>query len=131
MWAREYELIYIAKPDLPDEDMAKIVERSQKVITDRGGQVLALEDWGKKKLAYEIQKYGKGHFVYVLFLGDAEMVSKSERLLRIDDSILRFLTVKIADRVAVDERVAAQKERALFSSSRPSDDDELNADNSY
>lgn len=113
MWAREYELIYIARPDLSDEDLAKILDRTKGIITDRDGHILTVDEWGKKKLAYEIKKYAKGHFMYVLFLGTPEMVDEIERVMRIDDGCLRFLTVKLQDRVHVEERVAAQAEAEL------------------
>lgn len=113
MWAREYELIYIARPDLTDEELATIFDRTSKIITDRDGHILTVDEWGKKKLAYEIKKYAKGHFVYLLFLGTPEMVDEVERTFRLDDGLLRFLTVKLEDRVHVADRLAAAKEAEL------------------
>ena len=124
MWAREYELIYIAKPDLSEEDLSAILERTKKVIADRNGHILNEDEWGKKKLAYEIQKYAKGHFMYLLYLGDTDIVNETERTLKLDDSILRFLTVKMADRVDVDTRIALQAERDLAKGTSSSDDDD-------
>ncbi len=108
MWAREYELIYIARPDLADEDLLKILDRTRGIITDRDGHILVEDEWGKKKLAYEIKKYAKGHFQYILFLGTPELVDEIERVMRIDDGCLRFLTVKVENRVNVADRLAAQ-----------------------
>jgi len=112
MWAREYELIYIARPDLSDEELATIFDRTSGIITDREGHILTVDEWGKKKLAYEIRKYAKGHFVYVLFLGTPEMVDEVERTFRLDERLLRFLTVKLNDRVHVADRLATQAEAA-------------------
>ena len=123
MWAREYELIYIARPDLADEDLAKILDRTKGIITDRDGHILTVDEWGKKKLAYEIKKYAKGHFMYVLFLGTPDMVDEIERTMRIDDGCLRFLTVKLEDRVHVAERVAAQAEADLLKQSDVTEDE--------
>jgi len=123
MWAREYELIYIARPDLADEDLAKILDRTKGIITDRDGHILTVDEWGKKKLAYEIKKYAKGHFMYVLFLGTPDMVDEIERTMRIDDGCLRFLTVKLEDRVQVDERIAAQAEADLLKQSDVTEDE--------
>ena len=114
MWAREYELIYIARPDLTDEELATIFDRTEKIITEREGHVLSVDEWGKKKLAYEIKKYAKGHFMYLLFLGDAAIVNEVERTMKIDDGLLRFLTVKVADRVLVADRLAEAKEAELL-----------------
>ena len=106
MFAREYELIWIVRPDVADEDITAISERTEKVATDQGAQVLEIEDWGRRKLAYEIQKCAKGHYVRLHFLAQSEHIAEMERTLRIDDRILRFLTVKLGDRVDVETRAA-------------------------
>ena len=124
MWAREYELIYIARPDLTDEELATIFDRTSKIITDRDGHILTVDEWGKKKLAYEIKKYAKGHFVYLLFLGTPEMVDEVERTFRLDDGLLRFLTVKLGDRVHVADRLAAAKEAELVAAAAAAAADE-------
>ena len=113
MFAREYEMIYIVRPDLEDGDISTIQERTEKVIAAQKGTLLKVDDWGKKKLAYEIQKFNKGHFVLFNYLGNPEGVEEIERTLRIDDSVLRFLTVKLEDRVDIDERVATEEARKL------------------
>ncbi len=123
MWAREYELIYIARPDLSDEELATIFDRTSGIITDREGHILTVDEWGKKKLAYEIRKYAKGHFVYVLFLGTPEMVDEVERTFRLDERLLRFLTVKLSDRVHVADRLATHAEAAKAAPAASEDDD--------
>ncbi|MBJ96304.1 MAG: 30S ribosomal protein S6 [Rickettsiales bacterium] len=106
MYSREYELVFIVRPDVTDEDIEKIKDRSGGVIKDRKGHLLNVDDWGKRRLAYEIQDYGKGHFVLFNYLGSTEIVDELERTLKLDDSVLRFLTVKLAERVEVKARVA-------------------------
>ena len=106
MYSREYELVFIVRPDVTDEDIETIKDRNSGIIGDRKGHVLMIDDWGKRRLAYEIQDYGKGHFVLFNYLGSTEIVDELERTLRIDDSVLRFLTVKLAERVDVKARVA-------------------------
>ena len=106
MYSREYELVFIVRPDVTDEDIETIKARNSGIISDRKGHELKIDDWGKRRLAYEIQDYGKGHFVLQNYLGSTEIVDELERTLRIDDSVLRFLTVKLADRVDVEARVA-------------------------
>ena len=109
MFAREYELIYIVRPDVAEEDLGTVQERTDKIIADRGGTVLKVDDWGSKRLAYDIQKHGKGHFVLFNFLSEPDTVTELERTLRIDDKVLRFLTVKVHDRVDVETRVAEEE----------------------
>ena len=106
MYSREYELVFIVRPDVADEDIETIKDRNSGIIGDRKGHVLKIDDWGKRRLAYEIKDYGKGHFVLLNYLGSTETVDELERTLRIDDSVLRFLTVKLAERVDVESRVA-------------------------
>jgi len=121
MFAREYELIYIARPDLSDEELATIFNRTTKIITERDGHVLTVDEWGKKKLAYEIKKYAKGHFMYLQFLGDAAIVNEVERTFRLDDGLLRFLTVKLEDRVLVADRLVQAEEAALLKAAAESE----------
>ena len=106
MYSREYGLVFIVRPDVTDEDIETIKERNSSIISDRKGHELKVDDWGKRRLAYEIQDYGKGHFVLQNYLGSTEIVDELERTLRIDDSVLRFLTVKLGERVDVEARVA-------------------------
>lgn len=109
MFAREYELIYIVRPDVGEEDLGTVQERTDKIIVDRGGTILSVDNWGAKRLAYDIQKHSKGHFVVFDFLSEPDTVAELERTLRIDDKVLRFLTVKLHDRVDVDERIAEEE----------------------
>ena len=113
MFAREYELVFVLRPDIEDADIETIRDRTAKVMTDGGGNVLQIDDWGKRRLAYDIKNYGKGHFYLINFLGSPDLVAELERTLRIDDSILRFLTVKLGERVDVDTRVAEEEARSL------------------
>ena len=118
MFAREYELVFVLRPDIEDADIETVRDRTAKVMTDGGGNVLRIDDWGKRRLAYDIKNYGKGHFLLINFLGDAELIAELERTLRIDDSILRFLTVKVDERVDVDTRVAEEEARSLAAAAK-------------
>lgn len=111
MYAREYELIYIVSPEVAEDEVTTVRERTERVITERNGTILRVEDWGVKRLAYDIQKHSKGRYVLFCFLGDREVVAEAERTLRIDDKVLRFLTVKIAERVDIEARVALEAVR--------------------
>jgi small subunit ribosomal protein S6 len=110
---REYELIYIVQPDATPEREKEIQSRVEKEIVEGGGQILLWDDWGKRKLAYEIRKFNKGHYMLVSFLGGGRFVPGVERGLRLDPDILRFLTVKIDDNVRdVEARLIRAKEEA-------------------
>jgi small subunit ribosomal protein S6 len=96
---RRYETIFIIAPDSSDDDLKTIYEKFQGVVTGRKGQILGYEEQGKKKLAYDIKKHGKGHYVLMDYLGPSDIVAEVERNLRLDERILTYITVKLADRV--------------------------------
>jgi len=111
MYAREYELIYIVRPDVEDDEALKVQEKITGVITDLKGTVLRVDDWGVRKLAYDIAKYGKGRYVLVNFLTQPDAINEMERLIRIDERVIRFLSVKVEDRVEIEARVADEETR--------------------
>ena len=113
MGLREYETIYVVKPDSPDELQEKILARLEKTIADFKGVVVVKENWGKKKLSYDIAKSAKGNYVFVNYIGQGGLVAEIERSLRLDESILRFMTVKVGENVNVEARIAAAKERKI------------------
>jgi small subunit ribosomal protein S6 len=106
MFAREYELVFVVRPDVADEDLEVIKDRTTRIIEEREGKMLDVEDWGKRRLAYDIRKYSKGHYFLFRYLGGTDAVNEIERTFRIDDSVLRFLHIKEDDRVDVETRVA-------------------------
>jgi small subunit ribosomal protein S6 len=111
---REYELVYIVQPDASPERHKELSSRISDAIGAGGGVTLLWDDWGKRKLAYEIKKFQKGHYMLVNFLGDGKFIPELERMLRIDADVLRFLSVRVADDVKdVQARMAeAKKEEA-------------------
>jgi small subunit ribosomal protein S6 len=123
---REYETTFIVQPEISDESCSEICGRLDSIVEKHGGRHVMLDDWGKRKLAFEIAKFQKGHYFVLYYLDDGKAVPEIERLLRLDESVLRFLTVKAADRVAdPDARVALgleqeriQKEKAAERAAR-------------
>jgi small subunit ribosomal protein S6 len=108
---REYELVYIIQPDATPEREKEIHSRLDEAVARSEGTVLLRDDWGKRKLAYEIRKFQKGHYVLLSFLGQGAVVSELERLLRLDPDALRFLTVKVEDEVKdVETRIVRARE---------------------
>jgi small subunit ribosomal protein S6 len=102
----EYETIYVMKPELPTDAMEKVTSKITKVIGDYSGSVLMKDDWGKRKLAYQIQKNTRGHYVLINYLATSDVVAEIERHLRIDDTLLRFLTIRLAEDADVEVRKA-------------------------
>ena len=102
----EYETIYVVKPELPEDALSALNEKIQGIISKNEGETLTFDDWGKRKLAYPIQKNSKGHYIYLNYVGPSSLVAELERHLRIEDNLLRFLTVKLGFDVDVEARRA-------------------------
>ena len=92
----KYEITYIIKPDIDEDSKKALIERFDKVVTDNGAQELESKDWGKRHFAYEIEKYREGTYHILTFVAEnAAAVDEFGRLSRIDDQILRSMTVKL------------------------------------
>ncbi len=111
---RRYENVFIAHADLSDDDMGEKIKRYGTIITDGKGIVVRIEKWGKKKLAYEIEKQSRGYYILIDFVAPSATVSELERNLRIDDKILKFMTVVKEDHVdmqQLEQEIAAAVEK--------------------
>jgi len=103
---REYEIIYLLKPDLPADATKALLEKVAEIVQKLKGHVLVKVDWGKRRLAYRIEKVKQAQYFYMLFLDEGTAVAEIERVLKYDDRVLRFLTVKLKDKVNVADRLA-------------------------
>lgn len=92
-----YETTLIFRPDMNDEGRKNFVEKLKSIITKHGGEVHSSEDWGKRRLAYNIKKESRGYYVYLQYTGDNKAVHELERNMRLNEHVLRFLSVKLAD----------------------------------
>jgi len=102
--SREYETIYILRPNTPNEGVAEVNARIRGVIEGMGGKVIKVDNWGKRRLAYEVAKERKGIYLYWLYLAQPGVVEETERNLRMLDSVIRYLTVKVDDNIDVTAR---------------------------
>jgi len=103
--SHEYETLLIVRPDIEDAAVFGIAEKVEAVLTENGGHILDREDWGKRKLSYPIKKHQKGHYIRMNYLSPAELVAEIERRIRIEDDVVRFMTVRLADAVDVPTRI--------------------------
>lgn len=109
----EYEIVFIIRPDIDDADVTSAVERVTATVTDQGGHVLEQDDWGKRKLAYPIHKHTKGHYTLLRTVSSPTHILEIERKMRLDDRVIRFLTVKMDEAVNVTSRLEkAAEDRA-------------------
>jgi small subunit ribosomal protein S6 len=98
-----YETIFIVKTSATDEEAATLIAKVRAVIEKHGGEVMKVENWGKKKLAYEVRKEKKGTYVFYRFRGPGSLVAELERQYRVEDAIIKFLTVKCDPKLLAEE----------------------------
>lgn len=131
---RRYELVYIVQPEATDEERAKVEERVVHICEKMHAHVLKKEDWGKRKLAYEIKKCNKGYYSYFVFAAPSTVPAEIERNLRLLDSVLRYLTICLDKDISLEAakaEIAAEEEARAAARARmaqmPKDDDDDDA----
>jgi small subunit ribosomal protein S6 len=122
--SREYETIYILRPNTPNEGVAEVNARIKGVIEGMGGKVIKVDNWGKRRLAYEVAKERKGIYLYWLYLAQPGVVEETERNLRMLDSVIRYLTVKVDDNVDVSARPTEIDETSYDKAAQTAADEE-------
>ena len=89
-----YEVMYIIRPDLEEEEVKVNVDKFAEIVSSNGGTELKTELMGKRRLAYEVKKFNQGYYVLMNFNGEARTVEELERLMKISDAVIRYLTTK-------------------------------------
>jgi small subunit ribosomal protein S6 len=100
---RKYETFFIIDPELTEEAHTLASEKLKGIVTANGGAVLTYVPWGKKKLAYPVKKRNQGLYILMEYGGGPELVSELERNMRLDERVLKFITVKLEDRFDPDK----------------------------
>lgn len=90
---REYEIVYIFDPVLTEDQVNERLDKYHKHITDGGGEITAVDHWGKRQLAYPINKKTSGYYVVVQFTAESGILPELERTLKLDDDLVRYLIV--------------------------------------
>jgi small subunit ribosomal protein S6 len=121
---REYETIYILRPDSTTDVIAQVNQKVRSVIEAGGGTLLKVDNWGKRKLAYEVKKQLKGIYLFFSYLGTAGLVEEVERNLRLTDSVIRYYSVKIEENVDGASRTTEVTEESFAKASTPGPDEE-------
>lgn len=118
---RTYETIFIVHPEAVGDAYAAVVDKFRGVLTDQAANILKVDEWGTRKLAYPVKKQGRGTYVLVAYEAGPKVVAEFERRLRIDESIIKFQTVLLEN--GLEEPVAA-KEEAIASAAEESEEGE-------
>jgi len=111
--SREYELVYILSPNVDPDAAEKISTKIQEVLARLGGKITKVDQWGRRRLAYPIQKFTRGIFVFVKFVGYSDLVAEIERNLRNADAVIRFQTIRNDTAVSL-ETVEVNEEEVKF-----------------
>ena len=110
---RVYEELFIVKPDTPEEEVDGFIEQIKSIITDGQGNIDKVDKWGIRKLAYRVQKYAEGGYVLVQFSSSPELVHEVERRMRVADMVIKFITVRIDEKLKkIEKRKKAREKRA-------------------
>lgn len=120
---RRYETIFILDPDLSEEQRKPVLDRVMDLITQYKGFPVESEEWGSRKLAYEIKKKVRGFYVRLDYCGAGDLVDEMERSFRIDDRVLKYMTILLAEDVdpeAIKAEMAAKAEKQAQEGAEPS-----------
>jgi small subunit ribosomal protein S6 len=118
---RRYETIFIIDPDLSEEERSPLFERLKDLFPQHNGLLVLVDEWGTQKLAYEIKKKARGYYVRLDYCGTGTLVNEIERFFRIDDRVLKYMTVllekdvdieSVKEEMAMAENVEAQTEQS-------------------
>jgi small subunit ribosomal protein S6 len=111
---RRYETIFILDPDLAEDQRKLVLDRVTDLITQYKGFLVEFEEWGSRKLAYEIKKKVRGFYIRLDYCGAGDLVDEMERAFRIDDRVLKYMTILLeedADLEAIKAEMAAKAEQ--------------------
>lgn len=123
---RRYETVVIMDPDLIEEDRLSLISRIQEIVDQHSGTILELDEWGQKRLAYEVRKKNRGYYLRIDFCGMGDLVDEMERFFRINDKFLKYMTIvldKDADVDRIREEMTAEKNKSTQPSSGDGDAD--------
>ena len=109
---RAYEVVYIFDPQVADEAVAQKLDRYHQLLAENGGgEITARDEWGRRQLAYPIKKQTSGHYVVVQFTAAADALPEFERLLKLDEELLRYLVVLHEGEPAAPMSIATRADR--------------------
>ena len=101
---RKYELVYVVSPDASDEQISALHTQVEETVTRLGGQLEKTENWGRRRLAYEIGRHKEGTYVLEHLVGTGELLKEIDRRLKVFDIVIRHLVVRVDEEQAVIER---------------------------
>jgi small subunit ribosomal protein S6 len=121
--AREYETIYVLRPDVDPDSADRVATRVAEVVGRENGKLVKVESWGRRKLAYSVAKQGRGVYYYLKYLGRGGLVAELERNLRMLDTVLKFQTVLLREDIEPDSVIIDPEEVKFARVEPPTEED--------
>jgi small subunit ribosomal protein S6 len=106
---RKYEIIFVVRPDIPEEELDKLITQMEGVVAGTGGKLEKTEKMGRRRLAYRIGGHREGFYVLFSLEGDGDTVKEFERRLKVTDSVIKFLAVRVDEEIARAEKFKAMR----------------------
>jgi len=112
MEERQYDLIFICRPDTPESDVDKVISTVEHAATEKGAKIEKTEKWGRKRMAYRVQRLREGYYVFmVLKSSHGEVVKELERRLKVADPVMKYLTVRVDEELKRQEKLKKHREK--------------------
>jgi small subunit ribosomal protein S6 len=112
MEERLYDVIFICRPDTPETDIDKVIATLESTAAEKGAKVESVAKWGRKRMAYRVQKLREGYFVYlVVRSSNGDVVKEIERRLKVADPVMKYLTVRLDEELKRQEKLKRHRER--------------------
>ena len=112
MEERQYDLIFICRPDTPEADVDKVIATLEHAATEKGGKIEAVNKWGRKRMAYRVHKLREGYYVYmVLKSAHGEVVKELERRLKVSDAVIKYMTVRVDEELKRQQKFQRAREK--------------------
>ncbi len=112
MEERQYDLIFIVRPDTPETEIDKVISTLDHAATEKGGKIEKTEKWGRKRMAYRVARLREGYYVYMIIKSaHGEVVKELERRLKVNDAVIKYLTVRLDEELKRQEKFKRHRER--------------------
>lgn len=116
---RTYELMFIVRPDMAEEDQDKLISTLESVVTSSGGNMKSVEKMGKRRLAYMVRRFHDGVYVLLTVEGSGGLIHELERRLRVTEPVIKFLTVRIDEEQKRLDKIKAIKDARKKAAAAP------------
>ncbi|MDE3109172.1 MAG: 30S ribosomal protein S6 [Acidobacteriota bacterium] len=112
MEERQYDLIFICRPDTPEPEIDKLISTVEHAATEKGGKVQSSDKWGRRRMAYDVKRLREGYYVYMVVRSThSEVIKELERRLKVSDAVIKYLTVRLDEELKRQEKLKKHRER--------------------